>query len=184
MVLSPALRGLFGLDFDAAHKTLRLAPHLPATWDRVQLHRVPLGDMRLDVEMVRSGANLSISANASAAVVFCLASQTAQRDTHCEHPARSHEQLTLPLPGVEVELAAELLEPGSLTRHAKVIEEKLYTREYTIILEGPPRSTQLLKVRRNQPDISVQGGTASGSDVIVTFPDGPGVQQQQVSFRW
>ncbi|HEY1950747.1 MAG TPA: glycogen debranching protein [Bryobacteraceae bacterium] len=184
MVLSPALRGLLGLDFDAVHKTLRLAPHLPATWDKVQLHRVPLGDLRLEIEMVRGGGNLSISANASSPAVFCLASRTVQPETPCEHPARSHEQLTLPLPAVEVELAADLPEPAALTHQVKVIDEKSDTREYSLVLEGSPGATQLLKVRRNHSNVTVHGGTESGSGVMINFPGDAGDQRQTVSFRW
>ncbi len=33
MVISPMLRGLFGLDWDALNHTLRISPHLPADWD-------------------------------------------------------------------------------------------------------------------------------------------------------
>ena len=33
MVITPLLRGLFGLDWHAANYTLRIAPHLPAGWD-------------------------------------------------------------------------------------------------------------------------------------------------------
>jgi glycogen debranching enzyme len=184
MVLSPALRGLLGLDFDAIHKTLRLAPHLPATWDKVQFHRVPLGDLRLDMEMVRDGENLSIRAVSSSPAVFCLAAAGTQRETQCEHPAHSREQLTLPLPGVEVELATELPVPGSLTQQVKVIEERLDTRSYTIVLEGPAGVTQLLKVRRNRSQVTVQGGAESSSGVMVMLPAGSGIQHQTVSFRW
>jgi glycogen debranching enzyme len=184
MVLSPALRGLLGLDFDAIHKTLRLTPHLPATWDKVQLHRVPLGDLRLDMEMVRDGENLSIRAASSSPAVFCLAAARTQRETQCEHPARSREQLTLPLPGVEVELATDLPLPGSLTQQVKVIEESLDARAYTIVLEGPAGVTRLLKVRRNRSQVTLEGGTESSSGVLVTLPAGSGIQHQTVSFRW
>jgi hypothetical protein len=184
MVLSPALRGLLGLDFDAVHKTLRLTPHLPATWDQVQLHRVPLGDLRLEIEMRRAGANLSITANSSSPSVFCLVSSTAQPTTPCEHSARSREQLTLPLPGVELELASDLPAPGLLTQQVKVVDEKLDTHEYSIVLEGPPSATQFLKMRRNRSHVGVQGGAESAGGVMVTLPGGSGVQRQTVSFHW
>jgi glycogen debranching enzyme len=184
MVLSPALRGLLGLDFDAVHKTLRLAPHLPATWDRVRLHRVPFGDLRLEIEMVRNGGVLAISANASAPSTFCLTTQTSQRETRCEHPVRSHEQLTLPLPGVEVELPEHLPEPGAATKHVKVVEEKADAHEFAIVLEGPAGTTQLLNVRRNRGNVTVEGGAQSGSNVLVTFPPGSGIQRQRISFHW
>lgn len=40
MVFTPALRGLFGLDWDALRHTLRVAPNLPATWDHARLRNV------------------------------------------------------------------------------------------------------------------------------------------------
>ena len=40
MVLTPALRGLFGIDIDATKNVLRVSPQLPATWDHATLHNV------------------------------------------------------------------------------------------------------------------------------------------------
>jgi hypothetical protein len=42
MVISPLLRGLFGLELDAVKRRVRLAPHLPAGWDSFELRNVPL----------------------------------------------------------------------------------------------------------------------------------------------
>ena len=33
MVITPTLRGLFGIDIDAQSKTITVNPHLPASWD-------------------------------------------------------------------------------------------------------------------------------------------------------
>jgi hypothetical protein len=74
--------------------------------------------------------------------------------------------------------------PGSLTHQVKVIEEKSGTREYSIVLEGSPGATQLLKVRRNRSNVTVHGGTELGGGVIVTFPGEAGNQRQTISFRW
>ena len=37
MVVSPLLRGLFGVDWDANSKTVEVNPHLPAEWDESQV---------------------------------------------------------------------------------------------------------------------------------------------------
>ena len=42
MVISPVLRGLFGLEWDAAANKLTITPSLPAQWDKAALHHVPL----------------------------------------------------------------------------------------------------------------------------------------------
>jgi len=43
MVISPLLRGLFGLESDALHKVLSFAPHVPAEWTSFAIQKVRLG---------------------------------------------------------------------------------------------------------------------------------------------
>jgi hypothetical protein len=42
MVITPAVRGLFGLSFDAEHKSVIVDPHLPATWQGATLRHAAL----------------------------------------------------------------------------------------------------------------------------------------------
>src|ERR1700704_3871959 len=44
MVVSPVLRGMFGLETDATHHTLTLTPHVPADWTRFSLENVRVGN--------------------------------------------------------------------------------------------------------------------------------------------
>ncbi len=64
MVLSPALRGLFGLGFDAANNRLNLDPHLPAVWKQAKLENVPLADRRFTLSYQRENGVLRIKASA------------------------------------------------------------------------------------------------------------------------
>ncbi len=43
MVVSPILRGMLGLEVDAIHRSVKLAPHLPADWDRFSIENVRVG---------------------------------------------------------------------------------------------------------------------------------------------
>jgi hypothetical protein len=43
------------LNWNALHRTLRLAPNLPVTWDTAHLHNVPLGEERIDLDFARAG---------------------------------------------------------------------------------------------------------------------------------
>jgi hypothetical protein len=43
MVVSPILRGMLGLETDAIHHSVKLAPHLPADWDRFSIENVRVG---------------------------------------------------------------------------------------------------------------------------------------------
>jgi hypothetical protein len=47
MVISPMLRGLFGLEGDAIHHTLTFAPHVPANWRWFSVEQVRLGEDEL-----------------------------------------------------------------------------------------------------------------------------------------
>jgi glycogen debranching enzyme len=50
MVVSPLLRGLFGLQSEAATETLTFAPHVPADWSAFVLRNVPVGSARIDLK--------------------------------------------------------------------------------------------------------------------------------------
>jgi GH15 family glucan-1,4-alpha-glucosidase len=44
MVVSPLLKGMFGLEKDATKKTLTFAPHVPADWTNFKINNVRVGD--------------------------------------------------------------------------------------------------------------------------------------------
>ena len=50
MVISPMLRGLFGLQVDAADHTASLTPHAPADWTSFAIHNVRLGTVAVDFQ--------------------------------------------------------------------------------------------------------------------------------------
>jgi len=56
MVVTPALRGLFGLLADEGGRALRFAPQLPADWDRAAVKNVAVGRGRYDIELERASA--------------------------------------------------------------------------------------------------------------------------------
>jgi hypothetical protein len=49
MVVSPLLRGMFGLRSDATKGTLTFAPHVPADWTAFSITNVPVGSAKLDL---------------------------------------------------------------------------------------------------------------------------------------
>jgi glycogen debranching enzyme len=54
MVVSPLVRGLLGIEVDAGGRTLRIAPQLPATWDKVVARNVAAGSARYDVTLLQT----------------------------------------------------------------------------------------------------------------------------------
>src|SRR5665213_1282111 len=53
MVITPALRGLFGINVDALTKTVRLDPHLPADWNEADVRRLHVGNSIVDLNYRR-----------------------------------------------------------------------------------------------------------------------------------
>ena len=49
MVISPLLRGLFGLENDALQHEVIFAPHVPADWTSFTIHNLHAGDTTLDI---------------------------------------------------------------------------------------------------------------------------------------
>jgi glycogen debranching enzyme len=60
MVVSPLLRGLFGLEVNATSRWLRLAPHVPADWDHYALRGVRAGDAVFDFAAHRTSDGWSV----------------------------------------------------------------------------------------------------------------------------
>jgi GH15 family glucan-1,4-alpha-glucosidase len=49
MVVSPLLKGMFGLEKDATKKTLTFVPHVPADWTNFKINNVRIGDTVLNL---------------------------------------------------------------------------------------------------------------------------------------
>jgi glycogen debranching enzyme len=184
MVATPALRGLFGLDWDALNHTLRLAPHLPAEWDHAALHNVPLGNQRLDLEFTRQRDHLLVRGRSSKPEIFCLVSQSAPAGQPCHAPASTTQELMLPLSPVEVGIPNQLPLPGARTSQLKVVGERHTPNEFDLDFEALGGSEYDLPVRITKPNVQVKGAELTGSALRLHFPAGAGYQPLAVSFSW
>jgi hypothetical protein len=184
MVLTPALRGLFGLDWDAPHRTLRMAPNLPAGWERARLHNVPLGDSRFELEFTRRGDRIVVRARSASPEIACLVPQSAPRDQPCSEPARVERELALPAPPVELEIHSELPVPGARTSQLKVVGEHRSDHRLELDFEAPGGSAFDLPVRLNVTNARSSGAELSGSKLRLRFPAGDGYQRVSVTFIW
>ena len=54
MIPTPLFRGLLGLSADAPRNSLVFAPNLPADWDTVAISNYPVGNGRLNIEVINS----------------------------------------------------------------------------------------------------------------------------------
>ena len=179
MVIVPALRGLFGITWDAAHDTLDVAPHLPATWDHAVVRSIPVGQRKTDLTFTRKDRTLLISASDGVRLASKVPGATA-----------SASVLAIPLPAVELFLDSELPVPGAKTSQTKVLDQTEDGHSASFRFSGLGGSTQAIKVRLNDPRLHVQmnGKPLDGAQPLrsidVTFPKGAGFVESDVRFTW
>ncbi len=184
MVLTPALRGLFGLAWNAPARVLRVAPNLPAAWDRARLHNVPLGDSRLEVEFTRDAQRLVVRARSASPEVLCLASDQAAREQPCRETASVLHELVLQLPAVEIGIPRGLPLPGSRTSQLKVVGERRMDNSFEADFEAPGGTEYDLLVRLNRSNVHASGAELSASRMHLRIPAGLGYQRASVRFTW
>ncbi|MBI3405692.1 MAG: hypothetical protein HY046_09580 [Acidobacteria bacterium] len=63
MVVSPILRGMFGLSTDAASRTLTFAPHAPAGWTRFTIRNVRAGTAQMDLTYSKDAGAITLEVN-------------------------------------------------------------------------------------------------------------------------
>jgi glycogen debranching enzyme len=63
MVISPMLRGMFGLQFDAQARALTFAPHVPGNWKDFTVHHISAGNDFLDLDFSRTADSITVTAD-------------------------------------------------------------------------------------------------------------------------
>jgi glycogen debranching enzyme len=189
MVVSPAIRGLFGIEADGVRRTLHLEPHLPASWDFAELHNVRVGDDLYEVTLKRDHDHLLATVLSDRATVLCLNKQIET----CHEQATRVRTISLPSPVVEVSLPDQgLPESGSTTAQPRIIDESYGANHLSLTMEGLGGTTVDLFLRKNVPDlrgklgegIRIEGAEKVGDGLRVVFPQGPGFVSQQVRISW
>jgi glycogen debranching enzyme len=146
MVISPILRGMFGLQWDEPRHTLSVSPHLPADWSIATIHRLPVGSSRVDLTIHRDGQTLVIGASGPGAAGLHLTSQL-------EGAKEQNGELRVPLPAVEVYTGHRLPPFGAETHQMKVLAEIYEGRSLKLLLSAPAGTVQSFGIRINVPDL-------------------------------
>jgi hypothetical protein len=183
MVISPLLRGLFGLAWDAGNRNLRLAPQLPADWERALLKNVPLGNTTIDLTYERQAGQWRVRAVAKSPEVFCLVSQSAPRQPCRAAPASEREFFT-PSKAVEIAIPATLPEEGADTRQLKILNEAYSAHAATFTIAAWGGSRYELPVRLNRQHVAVRGAEMFRDKLHIEFPGSNAYQIKTVEFAW
>jgi glycogen debranching enzyme len=183
MVISPVVRGLFGLEWNVLENRLSVTPHLPADWQDATVKYIPFGATHFDVTFTRSDGQLVVQAVGAPA------------DLHLGSliPGALVEgqKILIPLPPVEVAIIHQQPEVGAQTRQLKVLDERSDAHHCDLSLEGLGGKTYTFLLRENAPDLHIHadgvglGAINHGLRVVsVTFPDGTAYTNKAVSFSW
>jgi hypothetical protein len=198
MVLTPAIRGLFGVTVQAG--VVRVEPHLPADWPAATLRHVPVGNgQHVSIAYEREGGTMVVGVVSEEGA----ASPRLAGATEVEQQA---SKLRVPLPGVEIVLPAELPLPGARTTQLKVLEQHTASNSASWTFEAQGDTTCDLPLRLNgRKHVHVSGATLMEVEVAamehepedrakvtdtaiemlkVHFPAGTGYTQQTVTVRW
>jgi glycogen debranching enzyme len=181
MVVTPTLRGVFGLESNAANHTLSVTPNLPAQWDDAKISGVPVGDERVTIEFHRNRTTMSLRLTGEAEKDVKLASRAAGAKL-------VNGELLIQLPPVEVGLGHGLPDPGSVTAQMKVLDQRADARSLSLRLSAPANTRQTLFFRLNDPRIHlrIDGAELSpgSSQLRVQFPAGRGYKEKEVKLSW
>ncbi len=181
MVISPVIRGLFGLEWDAAGKKLTVTPSLPAQWDKAKLHHVPFAGGDIDLDITREGSALVV--HASGPVVLASLVPGAKWASNV---------LRIPLPAVEAGISHGLPQAGSTTQQMKVLDQQYSANSLTLKLaaQGGSHQTILLRINDTHAKPHAEGaqiqqtGNSSLRPVQIDFAPGQGYVEKTVKFTW
>ena len=193
MVITPTLRGLFGIDIDAQTKTITVNPHLPASWDRAEVKNLRVGDENADLSFVQTNGEVSIHAKASAGSKIRLRSMLSGTKPLPDNG------LSIPRQAVEVGPFFRKPIPGDRTQSMRVVNEEYGERKLTLIVEGPAGTQAEFPIFVHVPRTTVRADGAevgepeahSGPDAApatqtatVKFPAGEGWKTITVTLSW
>jgi glycogen debranching enzyme len=213
MVITPTLRGLFGITIDAQKKEITVNPHLPASWDHAILHDMPLGNETATVNFTRVGREWLIGLTNTPAAGWKLRS-----DQPGIRSANEADESTLHIPTPELELDESLTGfaqslsvgadlpnnaafPGARTSRARVLNALYDHNRLSLTCEGLAGTQSVIGLFRRatlSPRVESGGQTAtiSAKDgwafkdpkaplfLVLDYPKGEGWKTITVTLTW
>ncbi len=194
MVITPTLRGLFGISIDAAKKEITVNPHLPAGWDEARVKNLHLGGTVEDLDFRRDGGVLTAHLYEGKKEGWTLRSDEPGSENREDHLSSNGLMIAIPLPAIEVldgryswidfdtgakhaAINSPQTAPGSRTERVRVVAESWSDHKATLTFEGPAGATGLYLIARHHltpnlkidcPDVMVKDPTGGSRQVSCT----------------
>lgn len=202
MVLSPILRGLFGLHIDAEKRELTFRPHIPADWTRFAIHNLRVGGELVDIRYRKTSDSITLDLTRQGtgdcwlefSPALSLRTQVASV-TMNDRPVPftvepnaqdQHLRLRVPLQGPStlvihlkndfgLTLANQLPPLGSASRELRIVEESWDAgrTQLTLGVSGRSGAHYELNVWNPSQIASVEGATKGGDGKLeIQMPKG------------
>jgi glycogen debranching enzyme len=172
MVVTPLLRGMFGIAVYGVKHQVTVSPRLPGDWPGAEVQRLHVGESVADVTYTKAGKVMVVELKTESGPVVTFADGSTT--------------MRLPLAAVEIALRHGLPERGARTSQVKVLEEEVGKDSIRVELEGMGGTEYVMKLRRNDEAARprVEGAELVGDEVHVRFGTGIGYVSQAVTVRW
>jgi hypothetical protein len=191
MVVTPTLRGLFGIDIDAQAKTITVNPHLPANWDHAEIRNLRVGSetVTLVFAQARGETAVSISGAAQSGIRLIHGGENSPADaaTHISRPVVEIVPLfRKPVPGDRTQSTRVVAQSYGPHRLTVTLEGLAGSRiEFPLVLAAPaPRLHAGGAVLESQPHQDASGKSVEFPAIAVAFPPGEGWKTVTVTLTW
>lgn len=184
MVITPTLRGLFGITIDAATKTITVNPHLPADWAHAEVRNIPVGSGTADLIFEQARGTLRVTLHSTTAADFKLISTVSGAKT------LSASALSIPQQPIAIGSFFAAPSPGAREQAPRILDEQYGDHKLTLTLEGPAGSEAQLPLVLATPSLKLNitgaelAASSSTPAVIARFPAGTSFQTLTVTLTW
>lgn len=197
-VVMPFVRGMLGLEADAASRIIYFSPQLPADWEAMKIRNYRVGNDYFTFEFTDSGFRRTwkiTSENkspytlkfaqriSSGTKVTSVSARTgaAEKSGSVENAEARLETVLGKETIVEMEYdgGVELLAPdvrtktGDVNKGLKIVSTDWTNNRLRVLIEGVSGEEYFLGIRNAKKVRSVTGGTFSGNEIHIQIPAGP-----------
>jgi len=195
--VTPFVRGLLGLEVDVPSHRILLAPHLPATWDHLEIHNLRASENTYSFRLKREVGKMSLQVSSTGPKQFDLVFSPAlpfgsvvkkvllngvEQTIYAEETGKDvHVSVTVP-PSTRGEIAIEYQEGldfsppvstprlGDRSTGLRVIHMEGEKKLFTVEVEGLSGGRYTLKVWNPDAVEGVTGALLAGDELTLHFP--------------
>ena len=193
MVITPTLRGLFGISIDAQTKTITVNPHLPASWQHAEVQGLPLLGGKTSLYLTRNHGQLEIYTPAHndgwllRSDLWGATNGPINVEITKNIRVSPDTGLRIPLPALEIDCSLGKLSPvedveavspdrppfpGARTDKFRIIHAEYSAHRLVLTAEGLAGTTGITRIYRNSHVVpKAQAEPASANDASISFSE-------------